>query len=155
LSVANTDTDPLFLSNVCHCNCVLRGFILSKTIRRFPRAFKLIKSKSTDVETLLHKRCSANSWIVVIEDNVILPSNFWEILQNECTDPSKVYGVDSIVYRDHFDYINQKPVVNVFYDHDKKKTSNSIRVFFYNKVLKTLPEITTVLPITVSKIKQI
>jgi hypothetical protein len=37
-------------------------------------------------------------WIVIIHPSVILPDDFWDIVENECTDPEIMYGAETLLY---------------------------------------------------------
>lgn len=147
------------------------GFIQSNVIQKIPKPFKLIKCSANQspesaqpssktytkpIKSLL-TRCSHNSWIVVINNsNVILPDCFWNILETECTDKHKVYGVDYTEYLDLEHYKNQKPIQHIYESTDPISITGGpsvICIFYYSNVIVNLPNITTRLPVNVDVLK--
>jgi hypothetical protein len=87
---------PLFLSSYTrHYECM----ILSKYYIKFQRPKVCILSSTSTPIRLLQKKLSRwTDWIVIIHPRVILPDDFWDIIESECTDPEIMYGADPLIY---------------------------------------------------------
>lgn len=87
---------PLFLDSYARpYECM----IVSKCYIKFQRPkVCILSSTSTPVRFIQKKIFRWTDWIVVIHPRVMLPDDFWDIIESECTDPEVLYGADPLIY---------------------------------------------------------
>jgi hypothetical protein len=87
---------PLFLASYTRSyECI----IVSKRYIKFQRPKICVQSPTITPIRLLQKRLTRyEDWIIIIHPRVILPDDFWDILESECTNPEALYGADTLLY---------------------------------------------------------
>lgn len=110
---------PLFMQNLPKITNNVTGFVSTKRYVKLPRPFKTVITNFVGINAIrvLQKRLiHRGEWVVIVHPKVILPSNFFEVVESECTDPDAIYGAERRHYHTFTEHKKTEPFDAMFFE---------------------------------------
>ena len=121
----NNSADNESLKNV-------KGFIGTKYYKKVPRPLNIVITQTTEnkrLSVLQRKLDHKGEWVAIVHPNVIIPSDFFDIVKNECTNPNVIYGAERICHRTVEDYVNNKLFESI-YEQNEEIANGYLQVYW-------------------------